>query len=76
MSTDKAIRVGQKLPKNYKKMAQSACNCGATYSIIHEEPFAETKRALKQVAHLKSILSDEHVDEKHRVHLTSYDLDE
>jgi hypothetical protein len=76
MSGVSAIRVGQQLPDHYKKMATSVCKCGATFSIIHQQPFADPTRAEKQVDTLKSILGGEHVDPKFQDHLTFYCLDD
>jgi len=76
MSSDTAIRVGQKAPNGYKKIKRAACpHCGATFSIIHEHPFANADRAKKQATAVQSILRGEHVDPKFQSHLQSYDLE-
>jgi hypothetical protein len=68
MSQHKAIRVGEKMPSQYRKMAKAVCtNCGATFSIVHHHDQSDA---------LKSILSGEHVDDKFQDHPPSYDLDD
>ena len=77
MSGDKAIRVGQRLPDDCQKMTRSVCSeCGATFSIVHQKPYADRQRAEKQVEVLKGILAREHVDSKFQGHVASYDLDD
>jgi len=77
MSQSMAIRVGEKMPDEYQKMTKAVCdNCGATFSIIHYQAFADAARAANQIDTLKSILGEEHVDPKFQDHLKSYDLDD
>jgi hypothetical protein len=76
MSQHKAIRVGEKMPSQYRKMAEAVCtNCGATFSIVHHYALADAALATDQSDALESILSEEHVDDKFQDHPPSYDLD-
>ena len=77
MTQSMAIRVGQKIPAQYRKMAKSACKtCGATFSIVHQQAFANQELATGQIDILKHILSEEHVDPKFQGHPESYELDD
>ena len=84
MIGDKAIRFGEKLPAQYKKMVKVMCDfspgdrsyCGATFRIIHEEKTADLTRAQKQFIQLLTILRGEHVEKADsKVHKNVYDLD-
>jgi hypothetical protein len=77
MTQSMAMRVGEKIPAQYRKMAKSVCKtCGATYSIIHQQAFADQELATNQVEILTNILSGEHVDPKFQSHPESYELDD
>ena len=77
MSQYKAIRVGEKMPSQYRNMAKAVCdNCGATFSIVHHQALADAALATDQIDDLKSILSGEPVDDKFQDHPPSYDLDD
>jgi hypothetical protein len=72
-----AIRVGEKIPAQYRKMEKSVCKtCDATFLIIHQQALADQALATSQVDILKNILSEEHVDRKFQGHPESYDLDD
>lgn len=72
-----AIRVGTKIPAQYRKMEKSVCKiCGATFSIIHQQALADQKLATSQIDILRNILSEEHVDPKFKDHPESYELDD
>jgi hypothetical protein len=77
MIGDKAVRVGEQIPTDYQKMVRSECSeCRAIFSIIHQKPFADAKRANSQIDTVRSMLGDEHVDDNFKDHLKSYDLDD
>ena len=77
MSGDMAIRVGENMPDQYRKMYKSSCtNCGATFSIIHQMQFADVGRAERQARSFDNILAEEHVDPKFTGHPRYYELDD
>lgn len=85
MIGDKATRIGEKLPSQYKKMVRVMCDfspvkqtdCGATFWIIHENRTADIVRANKQVRELKKILRGEHIPQADLdVHQKAYELDD
>ena len=77
MLGDTAIRVGQPVSDQSKKMEQLYCDeCGATFWITHEHRTADLARARKQIPLVKRILSGEHVDSKFKDRLKSYDVDD
>jgi hypothetical protein len=72
-----AIRVGQKLPVNYRKMEERAIcpQCGATFSIAHAKVLADENLAAGQIKEIQEILAGEHVDDKFKDHLVTYEMD-
>lgn len=76
MSRYMAVRVGGKKPDQYQKMAKAVCrSCGATFWIIHHQPFVNKALVAIQVEAVEEILSGEHVDSKFLDHLKSYDVE-
>lgn len=76
MSNYLAVRVGKKMPNDFRKMEQRAiCECGATFNIFHHLSTEDKKAVLKHIEKVQSILIGEHVDEKFQGHLESYELD-
>ncbi len=79
MSNYLAVTVGEKMPEDFRKMdSRVTCEvngCGATFNIFHHASAVDKGAVLKQIEEMKRILRGEHVDEKFRNHLESYELD-
>jgi hypothetical protein len=79
MSNYLAVRVGKKMPDDLRKMElRATCEvneCGATFNIFHHVSAVNKGAVPKQIEEVQCILRDEHVDEKFRNHLESYELD-
>jgi hypothetical protein len=72
---DKAIRIGEVLPAEYKKINQAKCSCGATFWIIQPMCDLNSTRAEERGETLKTILAGEHLYDNVIEHLKSYDLE-
>jgi hypothetical protein len=49
--------------------------CGATFNIFHHASAVDRGAVPKQIEEVRGILRGEHIDEKFRNHLESYELD-
>lgn len=79
MTEDMAIQAGKKIPNTHAEMAVVRCDdsdCGAAFSIIHHAGYGDMARARRQVAHVKSILHEEHSRPEFKDHFKSYDLED
>ena len=74
-----AVTVGKKMPEDFRKMeSRATCEmdgCGATFNIFHHASAVDRGAVPKQIEEVRGILRGEHIDEKFRNHLESYELD-
>jgi len=71
-----AIRADQKIPAGFEKILDVACRtCGETYSIVHDQIVPDLNDAADCRDEAEEAITGEHIDEKFKQHLESYELD-